>query len=37
MARSGPEVADIFRHYGLSMEGLAGAATEVLKQAEVSA
>lgn len=29
--------ADIFRHYGLSMEGLAGAATEVLKQAEVSA
>lgn len=29
--------ADIFRHYGLSMEGLASAATEVLKQAEVSA
>ena len=29
--------ADIFRHYGLSMEGLAATATELLKQAEVSA
>lgn len=29
--------ADIFRHYGLSMEGLSAATTELLKQAEVSA
>jgi transketolase len=29
--------ADIFRHYGLSMEGLSSIATELLKQAEVSA
>jgi transketolase len=29
--------ADIFRHYGLSMEGLAATATELLKHAEVSA
>jgi transketolase len=29
--------ADIFRHYGLSMEGLAATATDLLKQAEVSA
>lgn len=29
--------ADIFRHYGLSMEGLASAASQVLRQAEVSA
>jgi transketolase len=29
--------ADIFRHYGISMEGLSAAATELLKQAEVSA
>ncbi len=29
--------ADIFRHYGLSMEGLAATATELLKAAEVSA
>ncbi|MGD9633597.1 MAG: transketolase family protein [Pirellulales bacterium] len=29
--------ADIFRHYGLSMEGLAAAALELLNQAEVSA
>ena len=28
--------ADIFRHYGLSMEGLAETATELLKHAEVS-
>ncbi len=28
--------ADIFRHYGLSMEGLAQAATELLQYAEVS-
>jgi transketolase len=29
--------ADIFRHYGLSMEGLCASATSLLKQAEVSA
>jgi transketolase len=29
--------ADIFRHYGLTMEGLAATATELLKHAEVSA
>ncbi len=29
--------ADIFRHYGITMEGLAATATDVLKQAEISA
>ena len=29
--------ADIFRHYGLTMEGLAATAIDLLKQAEVSA
>ncbi len=29
--------ADIFRHYGITMEGLAAIATDVLKQAEISA
>jgi transketolase len=29
--------ADIFRHYGLSMEGLAATAVRLLHQAEVSA
>jgi transketolase len=29
--------ADIFRHYGITMEGLAATATDVLKKAEISA